>query len=120
MMTTETYVELAPGYDRPGFGYAAYFFFVLLVGHLLLVSLLLGVTFDVFIEHTKSQLKSERLKEVKGLVKAFTHMDREDKGVMSRTMWIKFLGYLKPEITEFEKAMYFEVPTVNSCIFSND
>lgn len=109
MMNTETYTDLSPAEGREGISYATYFFVVLLVGNLLLVSLLLGVTFDVFIEHTKSQLKSERLKEVKGLVKAFTHMDRENKGTMSRTMWMRFLGYLKPELTEFEKAMYFEL-----------
>jgi hypothetical protein len=81
MMTTETYADLAPGKNELVYG--VYFFSFLLIGHLLLVSLLMGVTFDVFCEHTQVQLKSERLKELKGLLKAFMHMDPDRKGIVT-------------------------------------
>ncbi|CAM9603440.1 unnamed protein product, partial [Phaeothamnion confervicola] len=55
--------------------YLCFFFITLAVGHIFLLSLLMGITHDVFIEHTKAQVKSERLKELKGLTKAFATLD---------------------------------------------
>jgi hypothetical protein len=89
MMTTETYADLKPdpfvgsGLSVSGLGYTIYFFTFLLLGHFFLVSLLLGVTVDVFFAQNRAQLKSERLKEIKALLKAFTHMHPDKNGVAS-------------------------------------
>ncbi|CAN0020902.1 unnamed protein product, partial [Laminaria digitata] len=82
---------------------------VIVVGSMFLLSLLLGVTYDVFIEHTTEQVKTERLKELKALNVAFATMDPTGTGKLSLVVWNRFLAHLMPRTTEQERALYFEI-----------
>ncbi|CAM9214591.1 unnamed protein product [Phaeothamnion confervicola] len=111
LASTDNYEDLLPPLVWGHGGYVAFFFLVLLVGNVFLLSLLLGVTFDVFIEHTAAQVKSERLKELKGLTVAFTTLDPEGTGKVPLVMWDKFLGRLRPALKPSERFLYYEIIT---------
>ncbi|CAM9152305.1 unnamed protein product, partial [Choristocarpus tenellus] len=89
--------------------YIPFMVVVLLVGSIFLLSLLMGVTYDVFLEHTTKQVKNERLKELKGLNAAFATMDPKGTGKLSMIVWDHFLKHLKPNLTWQERAMHFEI-----------
>ena len=55
--------------------YIFFFFSSIYIGQKFLLSLILGATFDTFKSMTENQLKKEKIKELQGLVKAFTSVD---------------------------------------------
>lgn len=69
----------------------------IIIGVLFLVSLVLGVTVDAYTEHTRSQIKSERKKLIRGLAKSFATMDTEKKGWITHRQWRALLTHLKPK-----------------------
>ncbi|CAM9284097.1 unnamed protein product, partial [Ascophyllum nodosum] len=89
--------------------YVPFVVMIIVVGSMFLLSLLLGVTYDVFIEHTTEQVKSERLKELKGLNMAFATLDPAGTGKISMVVWDRFLLHLMPRTTKQERALYFEI-----------
>jgi hypothetical protein len=108
MVCAENYVELVQAGERDPV-FLLFFLVILIVGNIFLLSLLMGVTFDVFIEHTQKQVKSERLKELQGLTRAFAAMDPEGTGQISMVVFDKFMGHLMPRISRQERVLYFEL-----------
>jgi len=68
----------------------SFVFLFIVVGHVFLLSLLIGVTYDVFVANTQKRLESDRQKELKGIVKAFSVMDPCGTGTLSLDQWHKF------------------------------
>ncbi|CAM9277734.1 unnamed protein product, partial [Discosporangium mesarthrocarpum] len=89
--------------------YLPFVVMILLVGSVFLLSLLMGVTYDVFIEYTTKQVNNERIKELQGLTRAFTTMDMHGTGKLSSVVWDRFLQHLMPKSTWHERALHFEI-----------
>mmetsp|Transcript_15090 Transcript_15090/g.19787 ORF Transcript_15090/g.19787 Transcript_15090/m.19787 type:complete len:1061 (-) Transcript_15090:269-3451(-) len=109
--TGDTYTQLLPPSMKNAAVYMTTFFVILIVGNLFLLSMLMGVTFEVFLEHTKGQVKKERLKELKGLLKAFTILDEDQTGTIDSKTFKLFLARLKPGLSDQEHMLYYELAT---------
>ncbi|CAM9446221.1 unnamed protein product, partial [Ectocarpus sp. 6 AP-2014] len=108
MVCADNYEALV--HDRSAHpAYVPFIVMVIVVGSMFLLSLLLGVTYDVFIEHTTEQVNQERMKELKGLNVAFATMDPTGTGKLSMVVWERFLLHLMPRTTQQERALYFEI-----------
>jgi len=86
---------------------AFYAFFV--VGVLFLVSLILGLSFEAYTEHTKKHVKSERLKEYQGLSKAFAELDKKGTGQLSHRLWRGLLLHLRPDCSQLESQLLYRM-----------
>lgn len=105
--TGDTYGALLPDALKESPVYLACFFATLVVGNLFLLSMLMGVTFDTFIEHTKEVVNKERLKELKGLLKAFTILDADQAGYINQDQYDRFLRCLRPQTSDTQRLLYF-------------
>jgi hypothetical protein len=75
VFTNDTFDRILP---EKVFGHLAYllvFFPSIYLGQRFLLSLIIGDTYDTFRQFVKAQVKNERLKEIKGLTKAFAALD---------------------------------------------
>eukprot|EP00937_MAST-01D_sp_MAST-1D-sp2_P000319 g319.t1 len=111
LMTTDNYSEVLESMvstRRPFLGGFAFFTFMC-VGVLFLVSFLLGITFDAYSAHTKSQVKSERIKELQGLTKAFAVVDTQKHGLLTIFQWKAIMSHLRPELDDIELCFLYDV-----------
>ena len=77
MFTNDTFDRILP---EKVFGHLAYllvFFPSIYLGQRFLLSLIIGDNYDTFRQFVTAQVKNERLKEIKGLTKAFAALDDE-------------------------------------------
>lgn len=112
--TGDTYTALLPPVVQTFPFYMAIFFTILIVGRIFLLSMLMAVTYDVFLDNTRDQVKSERVKELNGLFKAFTILDDEETGKIGMKQFDVFLQCLKPLLSAPERRLYFELASLNS------
>lgn len=117
--TNDTYDNLLPTSLVTDGAYVAFFFISIYLGQKFLLSLILGSTFDTFRDFTKKQLKDERIKQLRGLVKAFAALDDQGPlqkngkpggtGIISEAVFYSVLSECIPKATPEEKALYFEL-----------
>lgn len=110
LMTCDNYSPVQDAFvsSHSFFGRAAFFMF-LVVGVLFLVSLVLGVTFDAYTEHTKKQVKDEHMKELYGLTKAFATIDVDKTGEVNVPQFIQLMLTLRSDLSKFECHFLFDV-----------
>mmetsp|Transcript_30353 Transcript_30353/g.40054 ORF Transcript_30353/g.40054 Transcript_30353/m.40054 type:complete len:1422 (-) Transcript_30353:382-4647(-) len=107
--TGDTYSDLFPPELRTSPLYIMTFFAVLIIGNFCILTMLLGVTFDTFIDHTSNQVKKETLKEYKGLLKAFSILDTDHTGRIDQKTFEMVIHSLKPNLNDEELLLYFEL-----------
>ena len=83
ILTGDTLGKLLPDHLFSNTLYQFFFFAMIYIGQKFLLSLILGATFDTFKSMTEKQLKKEKVKELQGLVKAFTAIDEYATGKIS-------------------------------------
>lgn len=86
-----------------------FFFTALYLGQRFIMSIFLAATFDTFGKFTKKQVKTEKLKELQGLVKAFSVLDTNKEGSIYYPTWHALLKHLDPSYTNEQIALYFEI-----------
>ncbi len=77
LLTTENYpdvLEPAWAHSKATF---PFFFVFMYIGVVFLTSVLLALTVTFYLEYTEAQVKTERKKEWKGLIKAFAMVDTD-------------------------------------------
>ena len=107
--TNDTYGTLFPPELYKDILFILFFFSAIFVGQKFLLSLILGATFDTFRAFTKKQLKDERIKEIQGLVKAFTALDDQKAGFITEPVFRALLSHYNPSLGVEEKSLYFEL-----------
>ena len=107
--TNDTYANLMSAVVSTNLVYVISFFVGSYITQKFLLSLLLGATFDMFTELSKKQLTSENKKAMQGMVKAFSAMDVQHEGKLSRFMFGKCLHYYQPQFTNEDIALYYEL-----------
>lgn len=75
VFTNDTFDRILPEKVFTQVTYLAVFFPSVYIGQRFLLSLIIGDTYDTFRGFVKKQVKNERLKEIKGLTKAFAAID---------------------------------------------
>ena len=79
------------------------------VGHIFLMSVVLDITINFYTDAEKDQLKSERKKELQGLVKAFSYLDPSGTGIISYREYKHLLSFLRPDVTPVESRLLYEI-----------
>ena len=109
VLTNDTFSRLFPTTLEDHAFYLVFFFAALYVGQRFILSVVLGHTFETFTAFTAKQVKKERLKEMQGLVKAFTALDHDKTGYISEQVWSALLRNLYPDMRPEEIALYYEL-----------
>ena len=109
VLTNDTFSRLFPTNIEAHTMYLVFFFAALYVGQRFILSVVLGHTFETFTAFTAKQVKKERLKEMQGLVKAFTALDHDKTGYISEQVWSALLRNLYPDMLPEEIALYYEL-----------
>ena len=116
IFTTDNYTEVFTALHQSSlFGGLAFYVF-LVVGLLFLVAFLFGITYDAYTEHTQKQVKDERMKELKGLTKAFAVLDTKMEGQITIFAWKRLMSHLRPDLTSLESCFLFDVLAGNGVI----
>eukprot|EP01035_Chromulina_nebulosa_P026752 gene26752-35065_t len=110
VFTNDTFDRILP---EKVFGHLAYllvFFPSIYLGQRFLLSLIIGDTYDTFRQFVKAQVKNERLKEIKGLTKAFAALDDEKRGMISFEVFKACMMELYPGgLADELIALYYEL-----------
>jgi hypothetical protein len=85
------------------------FYFFLVIGCIFLLSLVLGVTYEAYESRTKRQVKSEHVKELQGLTKAFDILDEHNTGFLTRKRWSLLLLKLRPGYTAYKIFLLYDI-----------
>jgi len=109
IFTGETYNDLLPDSVLNSFSYISLFFLVLIFGNMFLLAMLFAVIFEAFKEETKSHFCTERLKEMKGLLKAFSILDENHSGYISEQTFNMVLSHLNSKLNSHQHLLYFEL-----------
>jgi hypothetical protein len=85
------------------------FYVFLVIGCIFLLSLVLGVTYEAYDSRTKRQVKSEHVKELQGLTKAFSIVDVHHTGFLTRKQWSLLLCKLRPKYTAYKIFLLYDI-----------
>mmetsp|Transcript_1591 Transcript_1591/g.2628 ORF Transcript_1591/g.2628 Transcript_1591/m.2628 type:complete len:1144 (+) Transcript_1591:16-3447(+) len=109
IFTNDNFNRVLPDVGVKDMKYLMFFFPCIYVGQQFLLSLIIGDTYETYKSFVKKQLKKEKLKEMQGLTKAFSAMDDEKSGTISKMVWHEILRHYDPEMPEEAIACYFEL-----------
>jgi len=107
--TNDTYDILMPDSLNLNIAYVVCFFIAIYVIQKFFLSLVLGATFDIFNELIAKQLRDERIKTMKGLVKAFSELDIDCMGFILANQFYECMLALRPGISVEEISLYYEL-----------
>jgi len=109
VFTNDTFDRILPDKVFSHLSYLLVFFPSIYIGQRFLLSLIIGDTYDTFRQFVKKQVQSERLKEIKGLTKAFSAIDDLKDGVISYLTFKECLHQLYPGTSDEVIALYYEL-----------
>lgn len=109
VLTNDTFDRLLPDNLFVDLSYLLFFFPAIYVGQRFLLSLIIGDTYNTFRSYVKKQLKKERMKEMQGLVKAFSALDENKNGLIPDLVWRECMMALNPELSQEAIALYYEL-----------
>jgi hypothetical protein len=69
----------------------------------------LDITINFYTDAEKDQLKSERKKEMQGLVKAFSYLDKDSDGRIDFRSFRAMLSHLRPDLSKFEVRLLHDI-----------
>jgi len=104
--TNDTYDLLMPDSLNLNIAYVLMFFTAIYIIQKFFLSLVLGATFDIFSALAAKQAASERMKTMKGLVKAFSVLDLDKKGFIFGDAFYECMLAYKPSLSLEEIALY--------------
>eukprot|EP00043_Microstomoeca_roanoka_P010896 m.103027 g.103027 ORF g.103027 m.103027 type:complete len:1325 (+) comp15028_c1_seq7:250-4224(+) len=109
LFSTENYPYVVlPSYqDNPAS--FLYFFVFVYAGVFFLTAMLLGLVVSTYFDFTAKQIHSERKKEWRGLLRAFSLLDTEGTGYVSMNAWYELIKYLRPEVDRRQAKFFFEL-----------
>lgn len=94
IFTNDNFNRMLPEQMFRHLSYLCFFFPAIYVGQKFLLSLIIGDTYDTFRSFVKKQVKKEKLKEMQGLVKAFTQLDDLKQGMFGVFVFICHMMFL--------------------------
>jgi CRP-like cAMP-binding protein len=117
IFTNDNFDRILPQDVVMNMSYLIFFFPCIYVGQRFLLSLIIGDTYETYKAFVKKQLKKEKLKEMQGLVKAFSALDVQKCGAISALQWKEGCNKYDPNVSDEAVALYFELLSGgNSCI----
>eukprot|EP00927_Polykrikos_kofoidii_P040320 TRINITY_DN34498_c0_g1_i1.p1 TRINITY_DN34498_c0_g1~~TRINITY_DN34498_c0_g1_i1.p1 ORF type:complete len:859 (+),score=102.51 TRINITY_DN34498_c0_g1_i1:31-2577(+) len=110
LLTQDNYDELKTDVKSTGsipaiFAFAA----VIVVGTLFLLQFVLGTVIDTYMQEAKTDFADRRVKQSRGLLRAFKALDVDETGYISATVFDKFLMNMKPTDSGVEREFKFAV-----------
>lgn len=109
IFTNDTFARILPAHLSANSTYLMFFFPCIYVGQRFLLSIIIGDTYETYKSLVKKQLKKEKMKEMQGLVKAFSALDHDKSGSISKYVWKEVLKKYDPSIPDEAIALYFEL-----------
>ncbi|CAE8587113.1 unnamed protein product, partial [Polarella glacialis] len=85
------------------------FFAFVVVGILFLMQLVLGTVIDTYMEEAQKELRSKRVKQAKGLMRAFAVLDFCREGKIRPKAFDRLLQRLRPADSPFERQLKFSL-----------
>jgi len=110
LLTQDNYQDLLDDLLRHG-GLASLllFFAFVVVGILFLMQLVLGTVIDTYMEEAQKELRSKRVKQAKGLMRAFVELDLRKEGRLRQKAFDRLLQRLRPSDSPFERQLKFSL-----------
>ncbi|CAJ1363590.1 unnamed protein product [Effrenium voratum] len=110
LLTQDNYKELLNDVlAHGGLASLLVFFAFVVVGILFLLQLVLGTVIDTYMEEAQEELRSKRVKQSKGLIRAFSVLDLRKEGKMRQKAFDKLLQKLRPSDSPFERHLKFSL-----------
>ena len=78
------------------------FFVFVVVGVVFLMQLVLGTVIDTYMEEAQEELRSKRVKQAKGLMRAFAVLDLRKEGHLRQRAFDRLIQKLRPSDSPFE------------------
>ncbi|CAK8986306.1 Two pore calcium channel protein 1A (Voltage-dependent calcium channel protein TPC1A) (NtTPC1A) [Durusdinium trenchii] len=85
------------------------FFTFVVVGILFLLQLILGTVIDTYMEEAQEELRSKRVKQSKGLMRAFSVLDFRNEGRLRQKAFERLLQKMRPSDSPFERHLKFSL-----------
>ncbi|CAE7201289.1 TPC1 [Symbiodinium natans] len=110
LLTQDNYKELLHDLtDHGGLASLLVFFAFVVVGVLFLMQLVLGTVIDTYMEEAQEELRSKRVKQAKGLMRAFAVLDLRKEGHLRQRAFDRLIQKLRPSDSPFERHLKFSL-----------
>ena len=110
LLTQDNYKELLNDLmSHGGLVSLLVFFTFVVVGILFLLQLILGTVIDTYMEEAQEELRSKRVKQSKGLMRAFSVLDFRNEGKLRQKAFERLLQKLRPSDSPFERHLKFSL-----------
>lgn len=110
LLTQDNYKDLLHDLsDHGGLASLLVFFTFVVVGVLFLMQLVLGTVIDTYMEEAQEELRSKRVKQAKGLMRAFSVLDLRKEGHLRQRAFDRLIQKLRPSDSPFERHLKFSL-----------
>jgi len=110
MLTQDNYQEILEDLLKNGELLPVLLFFAfVLIGILFLLQLVLGTVIDTYMAEAQKDMHSTRLKQARGLARAFKILDIHNEGRIRYRVFDELLQRLRPKDTPFERQLKFSL-----------